>query len=233
MATQDVLHMHCVVIELELVDEGRIVKYLYEHVYSYNWILREDKEAGKVRLCVWWREEEYKQFCTTPLRSFLKRLKNKAGYDKIIISKTMTTEEGVQTVCNGALGCISKYYVEGPLYPYLREVLSFDPPQNVESSPGRTDQKEKCNLILQMTSTLDISTKLNLLQKLTSAILPQVKQKLHDNQWLSEEKPYILPDQPSPLITEPGSPRSIPVVSELDCFLPAFQPSPHPHDEAY
>ena len=208
MATQDVLSRHCVIIELELVDEERIVKYLYEHVYSYNWILREDKEAGKVRLCVWWREDECRQFCTTPLRSFLKRLKNKAGYDKIIISRTLTTEGGVQTLCNGVLDCISKYYVEGPLYVYLRELLS--------------PEKEKCNRILQMVSTLDMSAKLDLLQKFTSSLVPQVKQQLDVH--LPEEKPYVLPDSPSPLITEHGSLCSVPIVSELDVFLA----SPHP-----
>ena len=86
MATRDVLSRYYVVIELDLVDEERIVKYLYEHDYSYNWILREDKEAEKVRLYIWWREGDCSRFCATPLRSFLKRLKNKVGYEKIIIS---------------------------------------------------------------------------------------------------------------------------------------------------
>ena len=219
MATLDVLSRHCVIIELELVDEERIVKYLYEHVYSYNWILREDKEAGKVRLCVWWREDECRQFCSTPLRSFLKRLKNKAGYEKINISKTLTTDGGVQTLCDGALGSISKYYVEGPLYVYLHELLSLDPPQRMESSP----EKEKCNRILQMISNLDMPAKLDLLQKFTSALVPQI------NQQLDTSKPYILPDPPSPLITEPpDSPtHPIPIVSEFDPFLsPTFPPSP-------
>ena len=45
---------------------------------------------------------------------------------------------------------------------------------------------------------------------------------------MNEDNPYILPDPPSPLITEPGSPaHPIPVVSELDVFLqPSFPPSP-------
>ena len=104
MATQqDVLARHCVVVELLQADEERILKYLYKHVYSYQWILREDKETGMVRLCIWWREGDYKQFCTTPLRSFLKRLKNKAGYEKMSISKTLTTKAGVHDLCNGDL----------------------------------------------------------------------------------------------------------------------------------
>ena len=205
MATQQdyhtltyVLSRHCVVIELDLVDEERIVRYLYEHVYSYNWILREDKEVGKVRLCIWWREDDCRLFCATPLRSFLKRLKNKAGYEKIQISKTLTTKEGVHTLCNDDLGCISKYYAEGPLYMYLREVLSLEPPQMVESSP----EKEKCNRILQMVSTLGMPIKLDLLQKFTSGLVPQIKQRLDVN----TSRPYILPDPPSSLTTEPGSP---------------------------
>ena len=223
MATQqDVLARHCVVVELHQADEERVLKYLYEHVYSYQWILREDKETGMVRLCIWWREGDYKQFCTTPLRSFLKRLKNKAGYEKMSISKTLTTKAGVHALCNGDLQCISKYYAEGPLYMYLREVLSLEPPQMVESSP----KKEKCNHILQMASSLDMSTKLDLLQKLASRIVPQVKRELDFYQRAPEEKPYILPDPPSPLITEPGTPvHSIPIVSELDVFLPTFPSS--------
>ena len=237
MATeQNVLARHCVVVELHRAHEERILKYLYEHVYSYQWILREDKEIGMVRLCIWWREGDYKQFSTTPLRSFLKRLKNEAGYERMSISKTLTTKAGVHALCNDDLQCISKYYAEGPLYMYLREVLSLEPPQMVESFP----KKEKCNHILQMTSSLDISTKLDLLQKLTSRIVPQVKRELDFYQRAPEEKPRILPDPPSPLITHPGSPRSslitepgtprpihsIPIVSELDVFLPTFPCSP-------
>ena len=226
MATQqDVSARHCVIIQLHQTDEERILKYLYEHVHVYSWILREDKEIGMVRLCVWWRESDYKLFSTSPLRSFLKRLKNKAGYEKISISKPLTTKAGVHALCNGDLQCISKYYAEGPLYMYLREVLSLELSQTVESSP----KKEKCNHILQMASSLDMSTKLDLLQKFTSSIVPQVKRELDFCQRAPEEKTYILPNPPSPLITEPGTPRpihSIPIVSELDVFLPTFPSSP-------
>ena len=223
MATQrDISARHCVIIQLPCCDEERILKYLYKHVHVYSWILREDKEIGMIRLCVWWRESNYKLFSTSPLRLFLKRLKNKAGrHEKISISRTLTTNEGVHVLCNGDLQCISKYYTEGLLYKYLREVLSLQLSQKVESSPT----KEKCNYILQMTSSLDTSTKLDLLQKFTSTIVPQVKRELDFYQCPPEEKPYILPNPPSPsssLITEPGTPRpihSIPIVSDLDVFL--------------
>ena len=219
MATQqDVSARHCVIIQVPCCDEERILKYLYEHVHVYSWILREDKEIGMVRLCVWWRESDYKLFSASPLRSFLKRLMNKTGHERTSISKPLTTEEGVHALCNRDVQCISKYYAEGPLYMYLREVLSLEPPQMVESSP----KKEKCNHILQMTSSLDISTKLDLLQKLTSRIVPKVKRELGFYQPPPpEEKPYILKDPPSPLFGEPGTPvHSIPIVSELDVFLP-------------
>ena len=217
---QDVLARHCVIIQLPCCGEERILKYLYEHVHVYSWILREDKEIGMVRLCVWWKETEYEQFSTSPLRSFLKRLKKKAGHEKISISKSLTTKEGVHVLCNGDLQCISKYYTEGLLYKYLREVLALELSQKVESP-----KKEKCNHILQMTSNLDMSTKLSLLQKFASTILPQVKRELDFYQRPpEEEKPYILPNPPSPSssITEPGTPRpihSIPIVSDLDVFL--------------
>ena len=221
MATQqDVSARHCVIIQAPCCDEERVLKYLYEHVHVYSWILREDKEIGMIRLCVWWRESDYRLFSTSPLRSFLKRLKSKAGHEKISISKPLTTKEGVHALCNGDLQCISKYYTQGLLYKYLREVLSLELSQTVESSL----KKERCNHILQMASSLDMSTKLDLLQKLTLRIVPQVKRELDFYQTPPEEKSYILPDSPSPLITEPGSPcsipRSIPIVSKLDVFLP-------------
>ena len=222
MATQqDVSARHCVIIQLPCCGEERILKYLYEHVHVYSWILREDKEIGMVRLCVWWRETDYEQFSTSPLRSFLKRLKNKAGHEKMSISRALTTNEGVHVLCNGDLQCISKYHTKSLLYKYLREVLSLELSLKVESSPT----KKKCNHILQMTSNLDMSTKFDLLQKFASTIVPQVKRELDFYQCPPEEKPYILPNPPSPsssLITEPGTPRpihSIPIVSNLDVFL--------------
>ena len=210
------VHTHCVVIELERVDEGQILKYLYQHVYSYNWILKEDEETDKVRVCVWWREEDYRQFCTTPLRSFLKRLKNKAVYDSIKISKRISTEEGIQTVCKGVRGSISKYYLEAPLYPYLRGLLSVDPPgiEEQESNPYT-----KCNRILKMVDTLDISTKLDLLQKITTAVVPQVNQRLSE----------VNENAPSPLSTHAGeSTRSSlldePKMEEMEQLFPFEDP---------
>ena len=242
MAThKDVSFSHCVIIELKRVDEEQILKYLYEHVYSYQWILREDKETESIRLCVWWRESEYKLFCTSPLRSFLKRLRYKGGYEKIHITKTLTTKAGIDSLCNGDHNCISKYYAEGPLYMYLREVLSLGPPQIMESSPG----KEKRNHIIQMVSSLDTLSKLDLLQKLASTIVPQVKRELDFYQRPPEENPYILPDPPSPLITEPSDSPTYPILPDPpsplitepsdsppypipNVFLPTFLSSSHP-----
>ena len=234
--TQGVLSRHCVIVELERVDQDQIVKYLYEHVYSYNWLLKEEDE--KIRLCIWWREDDHRQFCTSPLRSFLKRLKNKAGYDKINISKQLTTKEGVHALCDGVHGRISKYYAEGPLYIYLRDLLSFESPPIETYSP----EKEKCNRILRTASTLSTAAKLDLLQKFASLLVPEVKQRLEDKpqvpdveQKLQAES-YILPEPPSPLITEPGTslPPSNPMISEHDVFLPStFPPSPLQTDYMY
>ena len=200
MATCQSLQRKCVVITLNLVDEERIVKYLYEHIYSYNWILKGDRAAGKVRICVWWREDEYKLFSITPLRSFLKRLKLKTKYDKIDITRTMSTDDGVQKVCQGERDSISNYYLEGPLYPRLRELLAFGLSQNPEFDHdrivhNRIEKDGKVNLIFQIMASLDICTKINLLQKLAASILPEVNQLQH----------YILPHPPSPLCTEPPS----------------------------
>ena len=220
------VHTHCVVIELKRVDEGRILKYLYEHVYSYNWILKEDEETNKVRVCVWWREEDYRQFCTTPLRSFLKRLKNKAVYDSIKISKRMSTEEGIQTVCKGVPGSISKYYLEAPLYPYLRGLLAVDPP-GIEEPENETKPYTKCNLILKIVDPLDISAKIDLLQKITTNVAIHVK-RLSEDKRLSEE---IEGNVPSPLITHTGESTTSSLFTEPnmeleDPFLPIIPSGP-------
>ena len=135
----------------------------------------------------------------------------------------MTTDEGVQIVCQGVHGSISKYYLEAPLYPYLRDLLSFGLPPlpSHEMSDIRTDQKEKCNLILQIAASLDVQSKLNMLEKFTSMIVPQAKQELCGRQLLTEKNP-----PPSPLITEHGSPYcgwpTAPEFSSEDPFLPPF-----------
>ena len=220
------VHTHCVVIELERVDEGRILKYLYEHVYSYNWILKEDEETNKVRVCVWWREEDYRQFCTTPLRSFLKRLRNKAVYDSIRISKRMSTEEGIQTVCKGVRGSISKYYLEAPLYPHLRGLLSVDPP-GTEEPEIELNPNTKCNPILKIVDPLDISAKLDLLQKITANVAKHVM-RLSEDKRLSEE---FDENVPSPLVTHTSESTTSSLFTEPtmeleDPFLPMMPYAP-------
>ena len=170
------VHTGCVVIELESVDEEHIVKYLHGHVYSYNWILKNDEESSKVLVCVWWREEDHKQFSTTPLRSFIKRLKNKTTYNSIRISGKMSTEEGVQTVCKGVRGSITKYYLEPHLRLYLSDWSSVNPAEIGELPSDRINPNTKCNLILKTVDTMDISDKFYLLQKIMASIIPHAKQ---------------------------------------------------------
>ena len=201
-----------------MADEERVVKYLYEHIYSYNWILKGDRAAGKVKICVWWREDEYKLFSITPLRSFLKRLKLKTKYEEVDISRTMSTDDGVQKVCQGERGSICKYYLEGPLYPRLRELLAFGLSQNPEFDHdrivrNRIEKDGKVNLIFQIMASLDICTKVSLLQKLAASILPEVNQQLQQ---------YILPHAPSRYVPNPHHPRYVP-----NPHHPRYVPNPH------
>ena len=60
----------CVVIELELPAEEQLLKYLSERKSSYNWILKGNNEAKpKVRVCVWWKKEDYKEFSIRSLNA--------------------------------------------------------------------------------------------------------------------------------------------------------------------
>ena len=140
-----------------------LLKYLSERVYCYNWILKEDEENSKVRLCVWWRKD-YKQFSTTPLRSFLKRLKNKTMFGPKI-SERMRTEEGVQRVCKGVCGSISKYYLEEPLYTHLRGLLS--------EGIGESNSDEADSPVIS--PRLDISAKLDIILKIVAGVEAKVK----------------------------------------------------------
>ena len=209
-------HSSCVVIELERADEGRLLKYLHEHVYSYNWILKEAEETGKVRACVWWREEEHRLFSTTPLRSFLKRLKNKTVHDTIKISQKISTEEGIQKVCNGIPGSISKYYLESSLYPYLRGLLAVDLPPVDELPCDRTDRSTvgelpsdradaniKVNRILRTVDTLDISARLDLLRGIATGVAERTK-KLEKIEKLEKRLSEVNEKPPSPLSTHAG-----------------------------
>ena len=223
------IHTGCVVIELERSDEGRLLKYLYEHVYSYNWILKEAEETSKIRVCVWWKEEDYRMFCTTPLRSFLKRLKNKTTADTIKISPKISTEEGIQKVCKGIPASISKYYLEAPLYPYLRGLLSVDLPIASELPSNRITANAKVNFILRTADALDISSKIELLQKITAAVAAQVNQRLS-----AEKVPSSFEvDVPSPLSTHTGESTTSSLFPELemeqsfeDPFLPVNPSGP-------
>ena len=133
-------HTGCVVIELGRADEWQLLQYLSERVYCYNWILKGNEEGSRVRVCVWWRKD-YKQFSTTPLRSFLKRLKDRTVFEVPKVSGRMRTEEGVQRVCKGVCGSISKYYLEEPLYTHLRGLLSVETPLgNGESGSGEPSE---------------------------------------------------------------------------------------------
>ena len=89
----------CVVIEIEPPAEEQLLKYLSDRKCNYNWIMKENDPhlRPKVLVCVWWEREVYKEFSATPLRSFLKRIKNKYVYPPKI-SKRITTAAGVRAV---------------------------------------------------------------------------------------------------------------------------------------
>ena len=190
----------CVVIELELAAEERLLKYLSGRKSDYNWILEEtDEEQPKVRVCVWWRKE--KEFFSTPLRSFLKRLKNKQMFDPKVpgririkpmfdpkISGRMSTEEGVQRVCKGVRASISKHHLELPLYPYLSGLLLDGPPGigEYESNEAIMDGGDP--------NMLNILGKLNLLLEIVDVIAAHVVK-------LSEVKRLSEPDENTPSST--------------------------------
>ena len=153
----------CVVIEIEPPAEEQLLKYLSERKRNYNWIMKENDEARpKVRVCVWWKKEEYKEFSATPLRSFLKRIKNKFVFPPKI-SKRVTTAEGVRAVCNHVHGSISKYHLEGELLSRLGDLLLKKAAGDTESITDSVDS-----------NTSIIMTKLNILLGIADVIAQHV-----------------------------------------------------------
>ena len=151
----------CVVIELELTGEDRFINYLLVRKNDYNWILRESMEdPSKVKACVWWCRN--KEFFNTPLRSFLKRLKNK-HVPGLKVSGKMATEKGVQLVCKGIPGTIIKYHLGPPLYRTLRRLLQVEntlfsnetPPPISKDGDGGCDNSILGGILQKLDDLLD------------------------------------------------------------------------------
>ncbi len=89
----------CVLIKTEEHIWENILPYLFKKKEEYNWILNRPKDSekfpnDKVEVFVWWSEKA--MFSATPLRSYLKRLKQKDGVNRnkkcFEISKSTKTE---------------------------------------------------------------------------------------------------------------------------------------------
>ena len=108
---------------------------------------------------------------------------------------------------------ISKYYVVEPLYSHFHEFIAVEPPwiedppcvevcPNTKVDPSRIEDppcpevcpNTKVDLLLKAVDTLDVSMKLDLLQKITADVATHVRR-------LSE----AIENVPSPLITHTAS----------------------------
>ena len=130
------------------------------------------------------------------------------------ISERMRTEEGVQRVCKGVCGSISKYYLEEPLYTHLRGLLL--------EGIGESNSDEPNSPVIS--PRLDISAKLDIILKIVAGVEVKVKR-------LSETVEMRLYETdenvPSPLITHTGeSTRSSLLVEPSQSF--PFEDPFHP-----
>ena len=189
----------CVVIEFDVPVQDVLLKYLSKNEDNYNWILTAFCE---IRVCVWWKKNV--EFSTTPLRSFLKRLKSKIPINSYLrISRKMSSKEGVQKVYNGNRGDIlTREVLQSSIHRLERSVreviigmqllnntpgsLEIKEPDNEEpnneqepsneeaiTKAGDPPSVEPCDKDREF--RLNISTKLDLLLKITARIATQVK----------------------------------------------------------
>ena len=114
------------------------------------------------------------------------------------------TEEGVQRVCKGVCGSISKYYLEEPLYTHLRGLLSIDPitPPGIGESGSDTP------------NTPSISTKFDLILKIAADVESQVKRLRVEVKRLSEADENVE-------FTEPKMEQSFPFEEPLLPMIPS------------
>ena len=193
----------CVVIEFDGTSQEPLIRYLSKNELNYNWIITAFDFT--TRVCVWWAKNV--EFSTTPLRSFLKRFKNKKSIDSYLkISRKMSTQEGVRKVYGGngpvmlsfdTLQRSSIYYLTRPVREHVIG-LRLQEPSNEEPSNEEPTNEEPSNEEIKV----DNSTKLDLLLKIAARIATQVK-KLSQ---LVALQPIIEPDEvmedtPSSLIT--------------------------------
>ena len=190
----------CVVIEFDGTGQEPLIRYLSKNSLSYNWIVTAFDDFI-TRVCVWWAKNV--EFSTTPLRSFLKRFKNKMTIDSYFkISRKMSTQEGVRKVYGGngpamltldALQRSSIYYLTSPVREHVIG-LQLQEPNNEEPN----NEEEPTNEEIKV----DDSTKLDLLLKITTRIATQVK-KLSQLDALQPviEPNEVMEDTPSLLIT--------------------------------
>ena len=228
----------CVVIEFDGASQETLLRYLSKNDLSYNWIVTAFDE---IRVCIWWTKNV--EFSTTPLRSFLKRFKNKMPIDSYLkISRKMSTCEGVRKVYgrNGpvmltldALQRSSIYYLTRPVREHviglrLQEPNNEEPdneePDNEEPTPLRVGDPPMADKDREF--KLDISSKVDLLLKITARIATEVK-KLSQ---LVAAQPVIKPvevmeDTSSSVITHadvPLQPVQPEVIEVMDEPAPKF-----------
>ena len=184
----------CVIIEFDGASQETLLKYLWKNDLSYNWIVTAFDE---IRVCIWWAKNV--EFSTTPLRSFLKRFKNKMPIDSYFkISRKMSTEEGVRKVYDGngpvmltldTLQGSSICYLTNPVREHviglrLQEPNNEEPgnffepskeeePVNEEPTPLRVGNPPMVDKDREF--KLDISNKVDLLLKFTARITTEVK----------------------------------------------------------
>ena len=225
----------CVVIEFDRVSQETLLRYLWKNDLSYNWIVTAFDE---IRVCIWWTKNV--EFSTTPLRSFLKRFKNKMPLDSYLkISRKMSTQEGVRKVYAGngpvmltldALERSCIYYLTRPVREHVIGLQLQEPnnekPVNEEPTPLRVGDPPMTDKDREF--KLDISSKIDLLLKITARITTEVKKlsQLVAVQ-LVIEPAEVMEDTSSSVIThadvplQPVQPEVIEVMDE-----PAPKPTP-------
>ena len=227
----------CVVIEFGGASQETLLKYLSKNYDGYNWIVTAFSE---VRVCIWWTKNV--EFSTTPLRSYLKRFKNKMPVDSYFkISRKMSTQEGIRKVYgkNGpailtldALQRSCIYHLTSPVREHVVG-LQLQEPNNEELKEEPTNEEP---LIVDdppmfdkdREFKLDISNKVDLLLKFTARITTEVKKISKLIEDMSEDMLKIWKDE---AMEDTPTVKDEPVKHPLHSFMdePAPpKPAPNP-----
>ncbi len=149
----------CVLITVEEHIWKNTVQYFSKRCLKYNWIVNRPKDLGKseVEVYIWWDGKSV--FSATPLRSYLKRLKQKNHKECFKISKAVKTKSILRKLVDSTK---THYWDDGFIGKELMEYLKVGiselkkkPKAKQQNEPQPSTSQQSDPHLLKITEKMD------------------------------------------------------------------------------